>query len=216
MGIGDNSQNVYMVDFGLCKRYRDANTKLLVPYKQATSMVGTIRYSSINAHLGIDQSRRDDLQCVCYLLIYFLKGELPWQKIPLENKFEKDHMMMSCKLKMTARELCEGLPSEIENIFQYIKSLNFYQEPDYHYILSELSFVLEHECGPFHFTYDWESLEREEKLMKTHLEMIITTDSVDKTEIEEIKEESEDDGKEVKPKKAVGRVQQRFSNFKDK
>lgn len=216
MGIGENSQNVYMVDFGLCKRYRDANTKLLVPYKQATSMVGTIRYSSINAHLGIDQSRRDDLQCVCYLLIYFLKGELPWQKIPLENKFEKDHMMMSCKLKMTARELCEGLPSEIENIFQYIKSLNFYQEPDYHYILSELSFVLEHECGPFHFTYDWESLEREEKLMKTHLEMIITTDSVDKTEIEEIREESEDGGNEVNPKKAIGRVQQRFSNFKDK
>lgn len=215
MGIGENSQNVYMVDFGLCKRYRDANTKLLVPYKQATSMVGTIRYSSINAHLGIDQSRRDDLQCVCYLLIYFLKGELPWQKIPLENKFEKDHMMMSCKLKMTARELCEGLPSEIENIFQYIKSLNFYQEPDYHYILSELSFVLEHECGPFHFTYDWESLEREEKLMKTHLEMIITTDSVDKTEIEEIREESEDGGNEVNPKKAIGRVQQRFSNFKD-
>ncbi len=76
--------------------------------------------------------------------------------------------------------------------------------------------MLEHECGPFHFTYDWESLEREEKLMKTHLEMIITTDSVDKTGIEEIREESEDGGNEVNPKKAIGRVQQRFSNFKDK
>jgi serine/threonine protein kinase len=61
MGTGSSSQNVYMVDFGLCKRFRDANTKLLVPYKEATSMVGTIRYSSLNSHLGIDQSRRDDL-----------------------------------------------------------------------------------------------------------------------------------------------------------
>ena len=61
MGLGKRSKNVYMVDFGLSKRYRDKTTKLLVPYKEGTSMVGTIRYSSLNSHLGIDQSRRDDL-----------------------------------------------------------------------------------------------------------------------------------------------------------
>lgn len=74
MGTGRNSQNLYMVDFGLCKRYRDVTTKLLVPYKEATSMVGTLRYSSLNSHLGIDQSRRDDLESIVYLLIYFIKG----------------------------------------------------------------------------------------------------------------------------------------------
>ena len=61
MGLGKNSKIVHMVDFGLNKRYRDAKTKLFVPYKEAVSMVGTIRYSSLNSHLGIDQTRRDDL-----------------------------------------------------------------------------------------------------------------------------------------------------------
>lgn len=61
MGIGKNSNRVYIVDFGLCKRFRDENTKLKMPYKQNVSMVGTIRYSSINSHLGIDQTQRDDL-----------------------------------------------------------------------------------------------------------------------------------------------------------
>ena len=61
MGLGTKSKNVFMADFGLSKKYRDNTTKLLVPYKEGTSMVGTIRYSSINSHLGIDQTRRDDL-----------------------------------------------------------------------------------------------------------------------------------------------------------
>ena len=73
-------------------------------------MVGTIRYTSLNSHLGIDQTRRDDLESVIYLLIYFLEGELPWQGLAFEHKFEKDHMIMDCKLKAVARELCEGLP----------------------------------------------------------------------------------------------------------
>lgn len=90
-----------MVDFGLCKRFRDHNTKLYLPYKETISMVGTIRYSSLNSHLGIDQTRRDDLESIFYLLIYFLKGELPWQGLAYEHKFEKDHMIMDCKLKIT-------------------------------------------------------------------------------------------------------------------
>ena len=61
MGLGNNSRNVYLVDFGLSKRYRDQVTKLLMPYKEGISMVGTIRYCSLNSHLGIEQTRRDDL-----------------------------------------------------------------------------------------------------------------------------------------------------------
>jgi serine/threonine protein kinase len=61
MGIGKRSKELFMVDFGLCKRFRDQNTRLFLPYKESVSMVGTIRYSSLNSHLGIDQTRRDDL-----------------------------------------------------------------------------------------------------------------------------------------------------------
>ena len=126
MGLDRHSKILFMVDFGLSKRFRDNTTKLLVPYKEATSMVGTIRYSSLNSHLGIDQSRRDDLESICYLLIYFLKGELPWQGIDMEHKFEKDHMILNSKLRITPQELCEGLPEEIENVLEYVKQLGFY------------------------------------------------------------------------------------------
>jgi len=112
MGLGKDSKKVFIVDFGLSKRYRDTGTKLLVPYREATSLVGTIRYSSINSHLGIAQSRRDDLESIMYVLIYFIKGELPWQGLGDENnnKHEKDHLLLNSKLKMDINELCESLP----------------------------------------------------------------------------------------------------------
>ena len=110
MGLGKDSKNVFLVDFGLCKKYRDNTTKLLVPYKEGTSMVGTIRYSSLNSHLGIEQSRRDDLESIVYMLIYFIKGELPWQGMGAEHKYEKDQMILNLKLKLTGKQLCEGLP----------------------------------------------------------------------------------------------------------
>ena len=81
---------------------------------------------------------------MCYLLIYFLKGELPWQGLGFDNKFEKDQMIMNCKLKIHSEELCSELPLEIYNIFEYIRNLDFYDDPDYNYIFSELNFVLEH------------------------------------------------------------------------
>ena len=62
------------MDFGLCRRYRDEKTKLFLPYKENVNMSGTVRYASLNSHLGIEQTRRDDLEAVMYLLVYFLKG----------------------------------------------------------------------------------------------------------------------------------------------
>ena len=88
------------------------------------------------------------------MLIYFIRGELPWQGIRAESKFEKEQKIMNAKMKVSSEDLCEDLPEEIYNILEYVRSLSFYADPDYYFILSELSYVIEGSAGGL--LYDWE------------------------------------------------------------
>lgn len=113
MGIEKNKSSVYAIDFGLAKRYRDPKSGLHIPFKDGKSLTGTARYASINTHLGIEQSRRDDIESLILVMIYFLKGDLPWQGLKAKNIKEKYQKIKEKKIAIKEEELCEKLPSKL-------------------------------------------------------------------------------------------------------
>jgi serine/threonine protein kinase len=132
---------VYIVDFGLSKPYVDPLTNKHYEYRDNSRFVGTPRYASLNTHLGIRQSRRDDLEAIAYVLVYFLLGELPWQGIKAKTKSEKKEKIKNKKKRMSTSKLCEGLPIEFVYIVDYTKNLKFDEKPNYEYIRRLLSRV---------------------------------------------------------------------------
>lgn len=110
IGKSFKSKTIYLVDFGLAKRYKDAKTGKHHSYRDGRSLTGTIRYASVNSHMGIEISRRDDIESFCYTLIYLIKGTLPWMGIDSEKKRDKIDRITEMKLKTPTSMLCDGCP----------------------------------------------------------------------------------------------------------
>jgi len=110
IGIHEKSNQIYIIDFGLAKKYRDGLYDH-IPYREKKPLTGTARYASINSHMGIEQSRRDDLESIGYLMVYFIKKQLPWQGCVVSK--EKYNKILDKKLLIPAEVLCKGLPSNI-------------------------------------------------------------------------------------------------------
>merc|ERR1719191_1348664 len=134
IGRGQKSNIVYMIDFGLAKKYRNPETLVHGPYRENKNLTGTARYASLNAHLGLEQSRRDDLEAIGYVLVYFLKGTLPWQGIKAQGKQDKYAAIMEKKLQTPIEVLCKGMPEEFAKYMHYVRNLGFSEEPDYKYL----------------------------------------------------------------------------------
>ncbi|KAI9334895.1 kinase-like domain-containing protein [Obelidium mucronatum] len=134
MGLGRQSNTVHIIDFGLAKKYRDSRTHLHIPYKENKSLTGTARYASVNTHLGVEQSRRDDLESIGYLLMYFCRGSLPWQGLKAATKKQKYDRIRDKKLSTTPAALCAGHPREFEVYLNYVRGLRFDDKPDYAFL----------------------------------------------------------------------------------
>lgn len=155
MGLARRANQVYIIDFGLAKKYRDPTTHQHIPYRENKNLTGTARYASINTHLGIEQSRRDDLESLGYVLMYFLRGSLPWQGLKAGTKKQKYEKISEKKMSTSIEMLCKGYPSELASYFHYCRSLRFDDKPDYAYLKRLFRDLFIREGFQFDYVFDW-------------------------------------------------------------
>ena len=142
LGKDNNLRIVYLIDFGLAKQYCNTKTKAHIEYKERDHICGTLSYMSINSHLGVTVSRRDDLESFVYSIISLWKGGLPWDKAK-----EKD--ILNMKITYDEEKLCRGLHENFVKLLTYVKNLKFEENPDYNYIRKLLKGIPSDNSGEF-------------------------------------------------------------------
>ena len=165
LGLDSLAKKLYLLDFGLARKYRSSVTLVHYPLINKKKLTGTARYASINALRGYEQSRRDDLEAVGYVLMYFLRGNLPWQGLPGKNKEDRYKNILQKKIDTSPKELCKGFPEEFEKYIEYTRNMEYIEEPAYENLRQNFLKVLEKEKEEFDYIYDW-STEEEKKLRR--------------------------------------------------
>lgn len=163
VGLSEQSNKIFLIDFGLAKRYRRPGSLVHIPPRDKKNLTGTARYASINTHKGLEQSRRDDLESLGYVLIYFLRGQLPWQGLKAVNKNDKYGRIFEKKFMTPPEMLCEGLPGEFVQYFYLVRSLKFEERPDYDTLRKLFRAIQVRERFKRDGLYDWTLLKMYEK-----------------------------------------------------
>ena len=157
VGLEEKSHIIYVLDFGLSKKFRSSRTHQHIKFNVNKKLTGTARYASINALKGCEQSRRDDLEAIGYVLMYFLRGSLPWQGLHVHKGEDRYKKILAKKKGTTAEELCKGFPNEFVEYINYTRNLEFEADPDYKFLRELLIKALESQNCKFDFFYDWMS-----------------------------------------------------------
>lgn len=145
---------LYIIDFGLSRFYVDDNNNH-IPKESGKGFVGTARYSSVRSHTGITQSRRDDIESMLHVLIYLLKGKLPWQKATGSTKKERYDNIYKIKKELKPYVLCSEIPDEFRIMIEYARSLKFHESPSYVYLSDLMNTMMINNGETFDWNYDW-------------------------------------------------------------
>lgn len=149
LGGEQKKQNeIYLIDFGLSKKFVDKNLNH-ISMEEGKVLIGTARYASINTHLGYQQSRRDDLESLIYVILFFLRGNLPWQQLKVKSKQEKYQKILEIKIGIADDVIDEENPNDIINILKYVRNLQFDEKPDYKYLRNKFINLENKECKNF-------------------------------------------------------------------
>ena len=166
IGKDTTAKTIYLLDFGLAKRYRDEYTHIHIPLKENRNLTGTARYASCNAHNGLEQSRRDDMESIAYVILYFFRKKLPWQGLKCKDKNEKHAKIKEMKMSITPEKLFEGLPKEFADYLTMVKKLGFEDEPAYKSYIQMLNKLFKAKEFEMDYTYDWVTVKNNTNVLK--------------------------------------------------
>ena len=155
MGLNKDNATLFLLDFGLAKKYRSSKTLEQYPYIKKKKLTGTARYASIHALEEMEQSRRDDLESVGYVLMYFLRGNLPWQGLKIKSKEDRYKKILDKKKETTSEQLCKNFPDEFREYLEYCRNLEYTETPKYDKLKSKFYDLVIKRKENFDFVYDW-------------------------------------------------------------
>mmetsp|Transcript_5586 Transcript_5586/g.8230 ORF Transcript_5586/g.8230 Transcript_5586/m.8230 type:complete len:391 (+) Transcript_5586:102-1274(+) len=156
-----HKNQIFLIDFGLARKYRLASGEIRPPRKQA-GFRGTARYASTNSHRSRELSRRDDLWSVFYVIVEFAVGQLPWRKIKSKEKIGE------LKEQLTKPSLVKNLPKEFNLILEHLNTLRYADEPDYDRLVRYLETILHREDADMNAPWDWEIRENHRRSGSHH------------------------------------------------
>ena len=166
IGKDTTAKIIYLLDFGLAKRYRDEYTHIHIPLKENRNLTGTARYASCNAHNGLEQSRRDDMEGIAYVILYFFRKKLPWQGLKCKDKNEKHAKIKEMKMSITPEKLFEGLPKEFADYLTMVKKLGFEDEPSYKSYIQMFNKLFKAKEFEMDYIYDWVTVKNNTNVLK--------------------------------------------------